>query len=99
MLLLTSCQQTCMTLFLRFQATGQHHRGCIIPQAVTHSLVFVKMGKIIARNMLSWLELLINRYCCIYLVVYIYFINDARSSKYQMLHSVTSSFSPELNPK
>ena len=28
------------------------------------------MGEIIARNMLSWLELLINRYCCIYLVVY-----------------------------
>ena len=30
-----------------------------------------KMGKIIARNMLSWLELLISRYCCIKLVVYI----------------------------
>ena len=28
-------------------------RGCIIPQAVTHSLVLLKMGKIIARNMLS----------------------------------------------
>jgi len=23
------------------------------------------MGEIIARNMLRWLELLINRYCCI----------------------------------
>jgi len=23
------------------------------------------MGKIISRNMLSWLELLISRYCCI----------------------------------
>jgi len=31
--------------------------GCIIPQAVTHSLVLLKMGKIIARNMLSWLKL------------------------------------------
>jgi len=30
-----------------------------------HSLVFLRMGEIIARNMLSWLELLINRYCCI----------------------------------
>jgi len=29
------------------------------------------MGEIIARNMLSCLELLINRYCCIWLVVYI----------------------------
>ena len=23
---------------LRFQATGRQHRGCIVPQAVTHSL-------------------------------------------------------------
>ena len=30
---------------LRFQATGRQHRGCIIPQAVTHSLVLLKMGK------------------------------------------------------
>ena len=52
MLLLASWQQTCMT-FLRFQATGRQHRGCIIPQAVTHSLVLLKMGWIIARNMLS----------------------------------------------
>ena len=27
--------------------------GCITPQAVTHSLVLLKMGKIISRNMLS----------------------------------------------
>ena len=27
--------------------------GFIIPQAVTHSLVLLKMGKIISRNMLS----------------------------------------------
>ena len=46
-------------------ATGRQHRGCIIPQAVTHSLVLLKMGKIIARNLLSWLKLLISRYCCI----------------------------------
>ena len=31
--------------------------------------MLLKMGEIIARNMLSWLELLINRYCCIKLVV------------------------------
>jgi len=46
-------------------ATGRQHRGYIIPQTVTHSLVILKMGKIICRNMLSWLELLISRYCCI----------------------------------
>jgi len=32
---------------------GWQHRACIIPQAVTHSLELLKMGKIIARNMLS----------------------------------------------
>ena len=31
----------------------QHRGGCITPQAVTHSLVLLKMGKIISRNMLS----------------------------------------------
>jgi len=44
---------------------GRQHRGCIIPQTVTHSLVLLKMGKITARNVLSWLELLISRYCYI----------------------------------
>ena len=60
-------------------------RLCVIPQTVTHSLVFLKMGKTIARNRLSWLELLISRYCCIWLVVYIIYINEARSSKYQVM--------------
>jgi len=46
-------------------ADGRQHRGCIIPQVVTHSLVFLKMDIITARNMLSWLELLISRYCYI----------------------------------
>jgi len=46
-------------------ATGRQHREYIIPQAVTHSLVLLKMGKINDRNLLSWLELLISRYCCI----------------------------------
>jgi len=30
-----------------------------------HSLVLLKMGEVIARNMLRWLKLLINCYCCI----------------------------------
>ena len=34
-------------------AIGRQHRGSIIPQTVTHSLVLLKMGKIISRNMLS----------------------------------------------
>ena len=66
-------------------ALGRQHRRCIISQTVTHRLVLLKMGKIISRNMLSLLELLISRYCCIYLVVYIIYTNDARSSKYQIM--------------
>ena len=31
-------------------AGGRQDRVCIIPQAVTHSLVFLKMGKIIAET-------------------------------------------------
>ena len=34
--------------FIRLQATSWQHCRCIIPQAVTHSLVLLKMGKIIA---------------------------------------------------
>ena len=56
-------------------AGGRQHCGCNIPQAVTHSVVLLKMGKIIARDMLSWLELLISRYCCIQSVVYIIYIS------------------------
>jgi hypothetical protein len=39
--------------FLGLQTTGRQRRGCIIPQSVTRSLVLLKMGKIIAQNMLS----------------------------------------------
>jgi len=61
------CVTACGIIYPRccLPATGRQHRSCIIPQAVTHSLVLLKMGKIISRNMLSWLELLIHRYCCI----------------------------------
>jgi len=34
-----------------------------------YSLVFLSMGETIARNILSWLKLLKNYHCCIYLVV------------------------------
>jgi len=39
--------------------------GAIIPQAVTHSLMFLNMGQINARNVLSWLQLLTDCYFCI----------------------------------
>ena len=31
-------------------AGGRQHRRCIIPQAVTHSLVLLKLGKIIVQQ-------------------------------------------------
>jgi len=41
------------TRTLEDDVVGRQNCGCIIPQTVTHSLVVLKMGKIIARNMLS----------------------------------------------
>ena len=66
-------------------ADGRQHRGCIILQSVTHSLALLKMGVIIARNMLSCLELLRNKPLFLHLFsVYIIYTNDARSIKYQI---------------
>ena len=55
-----------------------HRRSCLLvltssvhyTTSCKHSLVLLRMGEIIARNMLSWLKLLINCYYCILLVVY-----------------------------
>ena len=53
----------------RTVAVRQHH-GYIIPQTVTHSLVLLRMGKIIVRNTLSWLDfnkpLLLHLFGCLY---------------------------------
>jgi len=43
----------------KFEASVHYTTSC------KHSLLLLKMGEIIARNMLSWLTLLINCYCCI----------------------------------
>ena len=67
-------------------ATGRQHRGCIIPQAVTHSLVLLKMGKIICPKRVE-LTGIINKPLLLHLVgcIYIIYINDARLSKYQLM--------------
>ena len=57
-------------------AGGRQHRGCIIPQAVTHSLVLLKMGK---NNCPKHVELtgIINSPLLLHLVgclYYLYFI-------------------------
>ena len=56
--LLRGCVAACHGMACVFHAqhdvaSGRQHRGSIIPQAVTHSLVLLKMDKIISRNMLS----------------------------------------------
>jgi len=42
-----------VTEFLCYQITDRQHIGYNIPQAVLHSLKLLKVGKIVARNMLS----------------------------------------------
>jgi hypothetical protein len=70
---------------LRFQATGRQHRGCIIPQAVTYSLVLLKMDGINARNMLSWLKLLKPLLLHLVGVYIIYMINAISLQLYFIL--------------
>ena len=71
-------------------AGGRQHRGCIIPKAVTHSLVLLKMG---VDHRPKHVELIgiTNKPLLLHLVgVYIVYINDVRSNKYQifMLRSI-----------
>ena len=48
-------------------AFGRQYRGgCITPQAVTHSLVLLKMGKIISRNIIINKPLLLHLVGCLY---------------------------------
>ena len=61
----TDKQLTPNHISIKIYGSNRQHRGCFIPQAETHSLVFLKMGEIMARNMLHRLELLINHYCYI----------------------------------
>ena len=48
-----------------------------------HSLVLLRMGEIIFRNMLSWLKLLIKLSLLHLVGCLFYYINDARSHKHQ----------------
>jgi len=50
-----------------------------------HSLVLLRMGEIIAGNMLSWLKLLIIKSLVLHLVGFLYYcISDARSDEHQI---------------
>ena len=54
-------------------AGGRQRRGCIIPHAVTLSLVFLKMGKVIAQNMFE-LTGIINKPLLLHLVGCLYYL-------------------------
>ena len=54
-----------------------------------HNLVLLRMGEVMARNMLSWLKLfikllLLHPVGCLY-----YCVSDARSHKYQIKHTLS----------
>ena len=71
------------TQFHRIQVTSRQHRQCFFTTSCKHSLVLLRMGEIIARNLLSWLKLLI-KLLLLHLVGCLYYCsNDARSHKRQ----------------
>jgi len=53
-----------------------------------HSLVLLRMGEIIARNMLSWLKLLIKLLLLHLVGCFHYCINDARSHEHQIFQKL-----------
>ena len=55
-------------------AIGRQHRGCIIQPPVTHSLVFLKMGKIIAAKQVELFGI-INKPLLLHLVGCLYYIS------------------------
>jgi len=72
-----------------------------------HSLVLLRMGETIARNMLSWLKLWINCHCSIFLVVYIIIIicyrvitrrhnSESLSALFDILQFLLSAVFPPL---
>jgi len=73
---------------------------CIVTQssALCHSPVLLTMGEIIARNMLSWLKVLINYYCCIRLAVCIIVsaMHGHTNIKQKFTKILKNRFSPTL---
>ena len=87
-LLIISISATCL------QASSSVH----YTTSYKHSPVLLRMDEIIARNMLSWLKLLTNCYCCIYLVVYANVSEmHGRLLTYLLTHSMVQSPSWDAN--
>ena len=58
------CIAVSWSKFKLLPVTGQQQLGCIIPQAVKHSLALLRMGKKLPET--CWADwILINCYCCI----------------------------------
>ena len=68
----TRCNNNNLLVISNFKWQGHQQATSSVHYTTSckHSLVLLRMGEIIARNMLSWLKLLINCFCCIQLVVY-----------------------------
>ena len=68
-------------------ACGRQHRGYIIPQAVTHSLVLLKMGKIIALKHVELTgiinkPLLLHLVGCLYSLYFFIFFRSPKQSQF-----------------
>jgi len=63
--------------------TSRQHRRCFYTIGCKPSLELLKMGEILARNMLSWLKFLIKLSLLHLVGCLYYYINNARSHKHQ----------------
>ena len=80
-------RSTILYLQLWYNALTMLPAGSIVGalyHSCKYSIVLLKMGEIIARNMLSWLKLLIIKLLLLHLVGCLYYcIIDSRSHKHQ----------------
>ena len=69
--------------FHLIQVAGRQHGRCIVPQAVTHSLVLLRMGEIYRLKHVELIGIIIKP-LLFHLVGCLYYcISDARSNKHQ----------------
>ena len=96
-LLIISISSTCFGRYFRpssgaLDCVYSLWYNCIYMHNATsckHSLVLLRMGEIITRNMLSWLKLLITILLLLHLVGCLYYcISDARSHKHQIVQYI-----------
>ena len=74
-------------------ATGRQHRACVVPQAVKHSLVFLKMGQNNCPKHVELTEiinksLLLHLVACYIIDISLYFLRLAKQSQFIPLQNV-----------